>query len=103
MQKIRQGDLVVVLTGKDKGKQGNVSRRIDENTVIVDGVNLVTKALKANPNKGIEGGLVQISLPIQISNIAVVNPETNKADRIGFSIIDGKKVRVFKSNGKTVN
>ncbi len=105
MRKIRKGDEVIVLTGKDKGRRGTVARVIPEkDRVIVDGVNLVKKHTKPNPNLGVAGGIVDKEMPIHISNVAVFNSETGKADRIGFKTLeDGKKVRYFKSNGEAVD
>jgi len=103
MNKIRKGDLVIVLTGKDKGKQGNVVEVLtDDSKVIVSGVNLVKKHVKPNPLKGTEGGVISKEMPIHISNIAIYNAKTQKADRVGFSYQDGKKVRVFKSSSQTL-
>lgn len=103
MNKIRKGDLVIVLTGKDKGKQGNVVEVLtDDSKVIVSGVNLVKKHVKPNPMKGTEGGVVSKEMPIHISNIAIYNAKTQKADRVGFSYQDGKKVRVFKSSSQAL-
>jgi large subunit ribosomal protein L24 len=104
MDRIRKGDEVVVLTGRDKGKRGTVLRRIDAARVVVEGVNRVKKNQRPNPMKGVAGGIVDKDMPIQISNIALVNPATQKADRIGFKLLDGgRKVRVFKSNGEQVD
>jgi len=103
MEKIRKGDEVIVLTGKDKGKKGVVSARVSAELVLVDGVNLVKKHTRPNPMKGEQGGISVKQMPIQISNVALVNPATGKADRVGFRILeDGKKVRFFKSNGELV-
>ena len=103
MEKIRKGDEVIVLTGKDKGKKGAVSVRVDADLVLVDGVNQVKKHVKPNPMKGEVGGIVTKQMPIQISNVALVNPATGKADRVGFRVLeDGTKVRFFKSNGELV-
>ncbi len=104
MEKIRKGDEVVVITGKDKGKRGSVTRRVDEEHVIVEGVNRAKKHVKPNPIKGVAGGIVDKDMPIHISNVALFNPATKKADRVGFkSLEDGRKVRVFKSNRELVN
>jgi large subunit ribosomal protein L24 len=104
MNKIRKGDQVIVLTGRDKGKRGTVSRRVDEDHVVVDGVNVVKKHVKPNPMKGVQGGIVDKDMPIHISNVALFNPATKKADRVGIKALDdGRKVRVFKSNGELVN
>jgi len=103
MKKIRTGDEVVVLTGKDKGKRGTVLRVLDNDQVLVEGVNIVKKHTKPNPARQIQGGVSDKSMPIHVSNIAVFNPMTQKADRIGFKFLeDGKKVRYFKSNGEIV-
>ena len=104
MDKIRKGDEVVVVTGKDKGKRGTVLLRVDENHVVVEGVNRAKKHVKPNPMKGVQGGIVDKDMPINVSNVALFNPATKKADRVGFkSLEDGRKVRVFKSNGELVN
>ncbi|MBK7462927.1 MAG: 50S ribosomal protein L24 [Betaproteobacteria bacterium] len=104
MEKIRKGDDVIVLTGKDKGKRGSVLRRIDEDHVLVDGVNRAKKHMKPNPVKGVAGGIVDKDMPIHLSNVALFNPATKKADRVGFKVLeDGRKVRVFKSNGELVS
>lgn len=104
MEKIRKGDDVVVITGKDKGKRGTVLRRVDDEHVIVEGVNRAKKHVKPNPMKGVAGGIVDKDMPIHVSNVALFNPATKKADRIGFKVLeDGRKVRVFKSNGELVN
>lgn len=103
MNKIRKGDQVVVLTGRDKGKRGTVSARIDADHVTVDGVNLVKKHVRPNPMKGTQGGIVEKTMPIHQSNIAIYNPATGKADRVGIKLLDdGKKVRVFKSSGEEI-
>ena len=104
MEKIRKGDDIIVLTGKDKGKRGSVLRRIDEDHVLVDGVNRAKKHMKPNPVKGVAGGIVDKDMPIHLSNVALFNPATKKADRVGFKVLeDGRKVRVFKSNGELVS
>ena len=103
MEKIRKGDQVVVNAGKDKGKRGTVARRVDAERVVVEGVNRVKKHVKPNPVKGVVGGVVDKDMPLHISNVALFNPKTQKADRVGFKLLaDGSKVRVFKSNGETV-
>ncbi|SRR6266581_2554622 len=103
MNKIRKGDGVIVIAGKDKGKRGTVLRRVDDEKVVVEGVNKVKKHTKPNPMKGQPGGIVDKEMPIHVSNIALFNPGTGKADRIGFKQLDdGRKVRVFKSNGEMV-
>ena len=99
MKKIKKGDRIVVISGKDKGKISTVKKVLDQK-VIVDGVNLVKKHVKANPQLGTPGGIVEKEAAISISNIAIYNSETNSKDRIKISDIDGKKVRQFKSTGK---
>ena len=104
MEKIRKGDEVVVITGKDKGKRGVVLNRVDAERVVVEGINRVKKHTKPNPMKGDQGGIVEKEMPINISNVALFNPATQKADRVGFKQLDdGRKVRVFKSNGEVVD
>ena len=103
MNKIRKGDEVAVLTGKDKGKRGTVLR-VDGEVVVVEGINRVKKHVRPNPMKGEVGGIVEKEMPIQASNVAVFNSATQKADRVGFKVLeDGRKVRVFKSNGEVVD
>ncbi|MBK8889267.1 MAG: 50S ribosomal protein L24 [Dechloromonas sp.] len=104
MEKIRKGDEVVVITGRDKGKRGIVVRRIDEERVIVEGVNRAKKHVKPNPVKGVAGGIIDKDMPIHLSNVALFNRATKKADRVGFKVLgDGRKIRVFKSSGEPVN
>jgi len=104
MQKIRQGDEVIVRTGKDKGKRGKVTKILKDNKVLVEGINRVKKHQKGNPNAGVAGGIVDKDMPIDISNVGLYNPETQKADRIGFRFLeDGKKVRYFKSTKEVVD
>jgi len=104
MQKIKQGDEVVVIVGKDKGKLSKVVRILANNKVLVDGVNSVKKHQKGNPNLGVSGGIIEKFMPIDISNIALFNPKTKKGDRVGFKILDdGKKVRYFKSTDDVVD
>lgn len=103
MQRIRKGDEVIVLAGRDKGKRGTVLRRVDAEHVVVEGVNRVKKHERPNPMKGQTGGIVDKDLPIHISNIALFNPATQKADRTGVKTLeDGRKVRVFRANGEQV-
>ncbi|MDO8891183.1 MAG: 50S ribosomal protein L24 [Sulfurimicrobium sp.] len=103
MNKIRKGDDVIVTTGKDKGKRGSVLR-ILEGKVVVEGANKVKKHQKPNPMKGSAGGIVDMEMPIQISNVALFNPATKKADRVGVKQLeDGRKVRFFKSNGEVID
>ena len=104
MQRIKKGDEVVVLSGRDKGKRGTVLRRIDADFVVVEGVNRVKKHQRPNPMKGEQGGIVDKDMPIHISNVALFNPATKKADRAGIKVLEGgKKVRVFKDNGEQVD
>ena len=104
MAKIRKGDNVVVLTGKDKGKRGAVVQRIDDEHVLVEGVNRVKKHSRPNPMKGLPGGIIEKEMPIHVSNVGLFNPATQKADRVGYKQLDdGRKVRVFKSNGEVVD
>jgi len=103
MRKIRKGDEVVVLTGKDKGKRGTVLRVLEEN-LVVEGVNRVRKAVKPNPMRGATGGFMDKDMPIDISNVALFNPVTGKGDRVGIKTLeDGRMVRFFKSNGEVVD
>ena len=104
MQRIRKGDEVVVLAGRDKGKRGTVLRRVDGEHLVVEGVNRVKKHQRPNPMKGQTGGIVDKDLPIHVSNVALFNPATKKADRVGVKKLqDGRKVRVFKDNGEQVD
>lgn len=104
MRKIKKGDQVVILAGKDKGKQGAVLRVPGRDMVIVENINIVKKHAKANPMKGEPGGIVDKEMPMHVSNVAIFNPVTGKADRVGFkSLEDGRKVRYFKSNGEVVD
>jgi large subunit ribosomal protein L24 len=103
MNKIRKGDQVIVLTGRDKGKRGSVTQRVDDERVIVDGVNVVKKHVKPNPMKGTTGGVVDKTMSIHQSNVAIWNPATSKADRVGIKLLaDGKKVRVYRSSGEEI-
>lgn len=103
MDKIRKGDEIVVIAGKDKGKRGTVSVRVDAEHVVVEGVNSAKKHVKPNPVKGVVGGKVDKDMPLHVSNISLYNPTTQKADRVGFKLLeDGTKVRVFKSSGEVV-
>jgi large subunit ribosomal protein L24 len=104
MSKIHKGDQVILNTGKDKGKRGTVLRLLDTGHVIVEGINLAKKHTKPNPMKGVAGGIVSKEMPVDISNVALFNSATQKADRVGYKTLkDGKKVRVFKSNGEAVD
>lgn len=103
MLKIKRDDEVIVIAGKDKGKRGKVVKVRTDGKLIVAGVNMVKKHQRANPNMGIAGGIVEKEAAIDASNVAIFNPETNKADRVGFRFEDGKKVRFFKSNKALVD
>lgn len=101
MQKIRKGDEVIVIAGRDKGKRGIVSQRVDDRHLLVEGVNVVKKHVKPNPMRGTNGGVVDKTMPIDQSNVMLFNPASGKGDRVGFKVLeDGRKVRVFKSNGE---
>ena len=103
MEKIRKGDEVVVITGKDKGKRGTVVLRVDGEHVVVEGVNRAKKHVKPNPMKGTTGGVVDKTMPIHQSNVAIYNAATSKADRVGIKLLDnGDKVRVYKSSGDEI-
>ena len=104
MKKIRKGDEVAILAGKDKGRRGVVVRRVDDEHVVVEGVNRVKKHVRPNPLKGETGGIVEKEMPIHVSNVALFNPTAQKADRVGIKTLeDGRKVRFFKSNGELVD
>jgi large subunit ribosomal protein L24 len=103
MEKIKKGDEVIVITGRDKGKRGVVLNRVDEAHLLVEGVNMVKKNQRPNPMKGETGGIVDKTMPIDQSNVMIFNPATGKGDRVGFKMLDdSKKVRVFKSNGEQI-
>jgi len=103
MNKIRKGDEVIVLTGRDKGRRGKVLARVDAEHLSVEGVNVVKKHVKPNPMKGTTGGVISKTMPIHQSNVAIYNAATAKADRVGIKLLaDGKKVRVFKSSGEQI-
>lgn len=103
MERLVKGDQVVVTVGKDRGKQGEVLRRIEGGKFVVQGINLVKKHTKPNPALGRTGGIIEKEMPIHGSNLALLNPASGKGDKVGFKILeDGRKVRVFKSNGETV-
>ena len=104
MQRIRKGDEVIVIAGRDKGKRGTVLRRVDDEHVVVEGVNRAKKHQRPNPMKNVAGGIVDKDMPVNVSNVALFNPATKKGDRVGFKVLaDGRKVRVFKSNGEQVD
>jgi len=104
MRKIRKGDHVIVIAGRDKGKRGTVLTVKDDNTVVVEGINMVKKHQKPIPAKGVTGGIVDKTMPIAVSNVAIFNPAINKGDRVGFRLLaDGRKVRFFKSTNDVVD
>jgi large subunit ribosomal protein L24 len=104
MEKIQKGDDVIVTAGKDKGKRGTVLRRVDDRHLLVEGVNRAKKHQKPNPMKNQTGGIVDVDMAIDISNVALFNPQTQKGDRVGFKTLeDGRTVRIFKSNGEVVD
>ncbi|WP_075185993.1 50S ribosomal protein L24 [Teredinibacter haidensis] len=104
MRKIKRNDEVVIITGRDKGKRGKVNRVLPDNRVIVSGVQMIKKHQKPNPQLNVPGGIVEKEAPIQVSNVAIFNPSTQKADRVGFKVLeDGNKIRVFKSNGEAID
>lgn len=104
MNKIKKGDEVIVLTGKDKGRQGQVIKVINNRKVLIENVNLVKKHQKGNPNTGQESGIIEKEMPIDASNVLLFNPMTKKGDKVGFKILeDGRKVRFFKSNNEVVD
>ena len=104
MCKIRKGDQVVVTAGKDKGKRGTVLRVLTDDQVVVEGVNVVKRHTKPNPQRGVSGGIVEKKMPVDVSNVALYNPTAGKGDRVGFRFLeDGRKVRYFKSNGEVVD
>jgi large subunit ribosomal protein L24 len=104
MSKIKKNDDVVVITGKDKGKRGTVLRVVDPDHVLVEGANRVKKHERPNPMKNTTGGIVEKEMPLHVSNVAIFNPSTKKADRIGSKLLeDGRRVRVYKSNGEVID
>ena len=104
MRKIKRDDEVVVVTGRDKGKRGKVTRVLSDGRLLVTGVQIIKKHQKPNPQSGIAGGIIEKEAPIEASNVAIFNPATQKADRVGFKVLDdGRKIRVFKSNGEAVD
>lgn len=104
MKRIRKGDEIVVIAGKDKGKRGQVLGLRGDERALVSNVNVVKRHTKANPMRGTGGGIVEKEMPIHLSNIALYNPVTKKGDRVGFRVLeDGRKVRFFKSNGEVVD
>ena len=104
MLKIKRDDEVVVIAGKDKGKRGKVIKVLENDRLLVSGIQMIKKHQKPNPQAGIPGGIIEKESPIQVSNVAIFNSATNKADRVGFNVQeDNKKIRIFKSNGEAVD
>ncbi len=104
MRRIRQGDEVIVITGKDKGRRGNVIRVYDDDRVLVEGVNIARKHQKPNPNAGVPGGIIEKEMPLDTSNVMVYNSSAGKGDRVGIrSLADGRRVRYFKSNNEVLD
>lgn len=103
MRKIRRNDEVVVIAGKDKGKRGDVLQVLDNDRVLVSGVNVIKKHTRPDPNRNIAGGIVEREASVHVSNVALWNAEAGKADRVGFRVEDGSKQRFFKSTGKTID
>ena len=103
MNKIRRGDEIIVITGRDKGKRGTITLRTDDSHVLVEGINMVKKHTKPNPMKGTTGGIVEKTMPIHQSNVAIFNAANGKTDRVGIKVLaDGKRVRVYKSSGEEI-
>jgi large subunit ribosomal protein L24 len=102
MDRIRKGDEIVVIAGRDKGKRGTVLARVDERHLTVEGINVVKKHVRPNPMKGVQGGIIDKTMPIDISNVMLFNPATSQGERVAIKEVDGKKVRVFKGNGAVV-
>jgi large subunit ribosomal protein L24 len=105
MQKLKKGDDIIVIAGKDKGKRGTITRVLSEDSrVLVEGINMVKKHQKPNPAMGVPGGIVEKEMPLHVSNVAIFNPGSGKADRVGIKILeDGRKVRIFKSNNEVID
>jgi len=104
MRKIKKGDEVVIIAGKDKGRRGNVLRVLVEDRLVVEGINVVKKHQRPNPQKGVTGGIIEKEMPLQRSNVLLWNPVTKQGDRVGIRVLaDGKRVRFFKSNGEAVD
>ncbi len=102
MEKIRKGDEVVILTGRDKKRRGTVLSRVDADHLLIEGINVVKKHVRPNPMQGTSGGIIEKNMPIHISNVALFNPATGKGDRVGIKEVDGRRVRVYRSNGDVV-
>lgn len=102
MKKIKRDDEIIVLSGRDKGKRGKVTKVLPKDKILVGGINIVKKHQRPNPQQGVAGGIVEIEAPLHVSNVAIFNPSTKKADRVGFKVEGDKKIRVFKSSGEPV-
>ena len=104
MNKIVKNDQVIIIAGKDKGRVGNVTRVLANNKLVIQGMNVAKKHQKGNPQAGVPGGIIDKEMPIDVSNVMLVNPSTDKGDKVGIKVLDnGKKVRFFKSNGEVVS
>ena len=103
MLKIKRDDEVIILAGKDRGKRGKVQKVLDNNKVLVSGINMIKKHTKPNPQMGVAGGIVEKEAAIQVSNVAIFNSDTNKADRVGFKVDGDTKVRIYKSSGTAID
>jgi len=103
MAKIKRDDEVVVIAGRDKGKRGTLRQVLDTGKLVVSGINMIKKHTKPNPQAGVTGGIVEREAPIQISNVAIYNSEAGRADRVGYKVEDGKKVRIYKSDGSAID
>ena len=103
MSKIKRDDEVIILAGKDKGKRGKVRKVLTDNRLVVSGINMMKKHTKPNPQMGVAGGIVEREAPIQVSNVAIYNPVTSKADRVGFKVEGDTKLRIFKSSGEAID
>ena len=103
MAKIKRDDEVIVIAGRDKGKRGTVRQVLDTGKLVVSGINMIKKHTKLNPQAGVSGGIVEREAPIQISNVAIYNSEAGRADRVGYKVEDGKKVRIYKSDGSAID
>lgn len=103
MQKLRKGDKVMVIAGKDRGRTSVIKRIVSPTRVIVEGVQMIKRHVRANPNKNEQGGIIEREATINISNVAICNPTTNKADKVGFKVVDGRKIRIYKSNQEQID
>tara|TARA_B110000003_G_C16435857_1_gene452014 strand:- start:199 stop:516 length:318 start_codon:yes stop_codon:yes gene_type:complete len=104
MNKLKKGDSVIIISGKDKGKKGEILKMVNSEKILVSNINLAKKHVKPNPNKGENGGIIEREMPLHISNVMLLNPLTKKGDKVGFKKLDdGKKVRIFKSNKEVID